>query len=273
MSPLQPLRRRDSRSTGFTLIELLVVISIISILMAMLLPAMRRAREATRRVMCGNQVRQLMLGSLMYSDDYGGHVPLGYESRNNFTVTSAYWRMCFYAPTRRELYINYGMNNPTMWFCPSGLAANGRNTPITREAVFNVGAPWFTEEGSSWNGGWYSNNRSQTGYGYYVDRLRRNNSYRETRDFITNFGNAPDPSRRIVWGEHLRAPGVFDGSVGSGVHRHPANTHTSSYEQGATPDGGWYAMIDGHAEWRAYGVWGVDAVTAGSGQVFIRKFD
>jgi prepilin-type N-terminal cleavage/methylation domain-containing protein/prepilin-type processing-associated H-X9-DG protein len=99
---LQPLH-------GFTLIELLVVVAIISVLIAMLLPALGRARESAKTVCCLSNLKQMGLSFTLYVDQNMGLMP-GFYSGPNYMPPLWMDYLIFSAPE---------LNNQNFWLCPS----------------------------------------------------------------------------------------------------------------------------------------------------------
>lgn len=83
---------------GFTLVELLVVVGIIAILIAILMPALRRAREQANGVACASNQRQLMMAFLMFATDHRQHLPGNFTDYANPDGEKRAWLLNYQQP-------------------------------------------------------------------------------------------------------------------------------------------------------------------------------
>jgi prepilin-type N-terminal cleavage/methylation domain-containing protein/prepilin-type processing-associated H-X9-DG protein len=141
---------------AFTLVELLVVLAIISVLIAILLPALSRVREQARSVACLSNLRQIGIGMLGYSADHRGVVmPAGFRLNYspNQNVSDSYANILVdgrYVPAP-QIQASDAATQGSVFRCPSGndmLLWNYGTLPLSR--TDELGArPWRAVSQSS----------------------------------------------------------------------------------------------------------------------------
>jgi prepilin-type N-terminal cleavage/methylation domain-containing protein len=118
--------REIMKKKGFTLVELLVVIGIIALLISILLPALGRAQEQAKRILCMNNHKQLILATRMYADDWKNALPFvnsnSGETSEGWTAPGwLYWAAR--GKTDPDSHLQHGslfkfLRSPKMYRCP-----------------------------------------------------------------------------------------------------------------------------------------------------------
>lgn len=128
-------RARDLRRAAFTLIELLVVISIIALLVSMLVPSLKQAKDLAKRATCSTNLRGIGTAAFMYTQDNEGVLPYttGEAGRNSVHIFPMYNRY-----NGLEVLDHFYVQNVRGFLCPSDEGANPERPHRSYDTCYGV---------------------------------------------------------------------------------------------------------------------------------------
>ena len=143
-----------TRRRAFTLVELLVVIGIIVLLIAILLPTLKAARERANRIKCASNLRQIGIALRIYAHDNKGHFPRTlYKPKESVMAWwGDPWRNYDDVTAPLALLIRYRLLRAEVFLCPSGSyrAGSVHDTPGYGHRDFDWALPSISILQYSW---------------------------------------------------------------------------------------------------------------------------
>lgn len=224
------------KNKAFTLIELLVVIAIIAILMGILMPALKAAKDGARKTKCMNNLRQIGMAVFVYANDNRGLVPQYQQNDGN-------WLWDVAVKTTDALTENGAKR--AILYCPGATISVKDKDPIAsfwqpRGDRRIIAYAWLGKRGPTRPD--YLNAREPIYRKPYCTKVTMKNAS-DTElctDAIPSVGTTVDGSTDEFW------------NIPSTILTGSGEFHRAGHMRGRKPLGGNLLFLDGHTDWRSF---------------------